>query len=84
MKSGIELVKELRKEEAGSYINASRAAGIGYATAKLEAWLREVDEWVRKDRASWQPSQTWGVGPVVEDIRRELLGTMRPISKNGE
>ena len=58
--------------------------GRQYCAAELQAWLREADAWVCQDRQSWQPSQTWGVGPIVEDIRRELLGTMRLISKNGD
>ncbi len=77
MKSAIELVKELRKEEAGSYINASRSAGIGYATAKLEAWLRQADKSLE--------SFSNDIGELyVARIRQKLLGTTRPISKNGE
>ena len=78
MKPLSELVKEWKKGPHVYYSGRMTAAN------ELQAWLREADEWVCQDRPSWSPSQTWGAGPIVDDVRRELLGTTQKPKQEGE
>jgi hypothetical protein len=88
MKPLSELVKELREKEAFSHINisAKRAAGIGYAAAKLQAWLREADKFAEtqqgmndataKNFSSWgTANEAWTNAWMI--TRQYLLGTTR-------
>jgi len=79
MKPLSELVKELRKKEAFSHINisAKHAAGIGYAAAKVEAWLREADLATRPQDLELGSEYPHGYGDALRIIRRELFGTTR-------
>jgi len=74
MKPLSEKLKELRKKEAFIHVNisAERAAGIGYAVAKVEAWLKEADEATRKSLP---------VNHTGNWIRTEMLGTTRTEGK---
>ena len=87
MKIGMELVKKLRTDRTyafdrcGENTEAFRAfdAGMVYAAGLLQAWLREAEVWVAKNR--YQAVKLLGEAgnPQVnaEDVLRELLGTTR-------
>ena len=82
MKSLIELVKEGRERQVTYDDLEERLEAVAHDATKvcideLEAWGREVDKCLE--------SFSNDIGELyVARIRQKLLGTTRPISKNGE
>ncbi len=70
MKTGMELLKELKRARDAEEFSSSARAAYTVCIERLQVWLREVDGWLdhRKD-------EEWLFDARM--IRRYLLGTTR-------
>ena len=77
MKTGMELVKEIRELARdrlllSQQVADARARGLFEAADLLQAWLREAENWVERNEYH---DGTWGGRLMKDRVLKELLGT---------
>ena len=83
MKPLSELVEELDEEMNETVMGSGESHAYAVCIGKLQAWLREADEWVANNRyqAVKLLGEAGNLQVNAEDVLRALLGTTRTEGK---